>query len=584
MKPNLLLLVFLTWMGILQAADLGANPNDPLFPRQKELKALNFRLPKGRLIEANGTPIIFIDSGIYPHSDLALLDLGLSRSFIKNESPFADLSTFEYPKGHGTIMAGIAAAQTDNGLGIASPAIAARIGSFKIYERITYSNGVSSLSTDHSKIGQAFEALLDIKETRFVVNCSFAYELSPDNPVEAYLIRTMEQVINLLRERAVFVFASGNFGGSAKTYPCIIEKENTICTSSIDEYGQIPMGAIINKSVQILAPYSGIAPTNESDNSYAEIKAGGTSLSAAYVSGIASRLWTRRPEAKPSEIKLALIRGGAPVLTLNESSVVSADIAGAEAALDRILQGQKQAHIVVQSVQPVWQTGRQEKDFSVLTLSPGSYISIYGQNLAAEQATAWPPEERLGGTEIWLNGNFKVPLSYVSSNQINLYLPEDALRIRRKNNRWALVRYDADGVLQSWTILPVFDAGLNPSLVYSSPENWFPLIIKENGSLVSDDNRVAPGEKIKIFLTGLIQDPGFPKGEIISSQNITVEFTYPDFENPSYMMESEVWIKRTEIPGLFSLDFYYPGTPSKFAAFMHLKIGDFTFLVNFPIT
>jgi uncharacterized protein (TIGR03437 family) len=62
-----------------------------------------------------------------------------------------------------------------------------------------------------------------------------------------------------------------------------------------------------------------------------------------------------------------------------------------------------------------------------MTISPGSYFSIYGTNLTTGGSVASDirsPSSRLAGTRVLLNGN-PVPVVYASPGQLNVLAPAD---------------------------------------------------------------------------------------------------------------------------------------------------------------
>ncbi len=101
-------------------------PNDPLFPKQWGLDQINVPQAWARGVKGKGAVIAIIDSGVdLKHPDLRKklvggVDLVSTR---KNDCPPGPQDEF----GHGTAVAGVAAASIDNGIGIAGVAPAAKI-------------------------------------------------------------------------------------------------------------------------------------------------------------------------------------------------------------------------------------------------------------------------------------------------------------------------------------------------------------------------------------------------------------------------------------------------------------------------
>jgi subtilisin family serine protease len=103
---------------LYQAQGGAVSPNDPLFPAQPA--AREWKLAElHQLATGKGVKVAVIDSGIEAsHPDLAG-QLVLNRNFVVGQA--------EVPEDHGTAVAGIIAAKSDNGIGIAGVAPDARL-------------------------------------------------------------------------------------------------------------------------------------------------------------------------------------------------------------------------------------------------------------------------------------------------------------------------------------------------------------------------------------------------------------------------------------------------------------------------
>ncbi len=133
-------------------------------------------------------------------------------------------------------------------------------------------------------------------------------------------------------------------------------------------------------------------------------------------------------------------------------------------------------------------------------LSPGSLISLYGQNLssATVQAEGFPLPTRLAGSEVIINGA-RAPLLYVSPGQINAIVPSETYAGRGA----AIVR---NGLGQN--------RGTPFDLVDAAPEIFLQadgrraIAINPDGALNSPNNPAAPGQVVTIYFTG--QGPTTP--------------------------------------------------------------------------
>ncbi len=139
-------------------------------------------------------------------------------------------------------------------------------------------------------------------------------------------------------------------------------------------------------------------------------------------------------------------------------------------------------------------------------LAPGALISIFGRNLATEEAfaTRLPLPAELNGTSVMVNGR-SLPLLYVSPYQINAQMLFDvrgqvSLRVTSANGSMdttVMVADAAPGIFSATT-----DAGIYGTVVHA------------DGTLVSAASPARAGEFVSVYLTGL----GQVNGEIAAGQ------------------------------------------------------------------
>jgi subtilisin family serine protease len=118
-------------------AQICAEPNDPYFDQQWGLPEIN--APEAWEVEEGDTSIIIgiIDTGVdWGHPDLVDKVVSTGYDFVNNDNDAMD------DNGHGSHVAGIAAATTDNGIGIAGVAWNCKILPVKVMQ----SNGTGSYS------------------------------------------------------------------------------------------------------------------------------------------------------------------------------------------------------------------------------------------------------------------------------------------------------------------------------------------------------------------------------------------------------------------------------------------------------
>ncbi|MDQ3681124.1 MAG: S8 family serine peptidase, partial [Actinomycetota bacterium] len=105
-------------------------PNDPRFPYQPYLTNLGMPLAWDRTTGSGFVRVAVVDTGVdLAHPDLVgRLDAGLGRDYVNGDSVAQD------DNGHGTMVAGIAAASTNNSTGVAGTGWDSRIIPVKVLD------------------------------------------------------------------------------------------------------------------------------------------------------------------------------------------------------------------------------------------------------------------------------------------------------------------------------------------------------------------------------------------------------------------------------------------------------------------
>lgn len=236
-------------------------PSDPSFSNQYGL--LNIRAPQGWDLStgASWVTIAVIDSGVdYSHPDLAYKVLP-GYDFVNGDSDPQD------DHGHGTHVAGIAAAGANDGIGIAGVSWGAAVMPLKVLDSSgngTYANAAAAIvwATDHGAQ---------------VINMSFGGSFYSQTLENAVLYAYMRGVVQ--------VAAAGNSGSGSVLYPArfapviaVAATDNVNNRASFSNYGP---------EVDLAAP---------GDSIYSSYPGGGygyqsgTSMSAPFVSGLAAIL------------------------------------------------------------------------------------------------------------------------------------------------------------------------------------------------------------------------------------------------------------------------------------------------------
>ncbi|MCL4248644.1 MAG: S8 family serine peptidase [Anaerolineae bacterium] len=233
-------------------------PNDARFSEQWGLQAMNVPLAWAATLDGSVTPAVVavIDSGVCAsHPDLAGRILP-GWDFVENDGTPQD----EF--GHGCNVAGIIAANVNNGIGIAGVSPQALIMPLRVLD-------ASGLGT-HSAVAQAI--LLAVDHGAQVINLS----LGSPNPSTV-----LEQAINYARAHGVIVVAAaGNTGQEGVYFPAAYD--NVIAVGSVDESLVRSSFSSYGPEIDALAPGQNVL-TSQNDGEYRVVN--GTSFAAAHVSG-----------------------------------------------------------------------------------------------------------------------------------------------------------------------------------------------------------------------------------------------------------------------------------------------------------
>lgn len=220
--------------------------------------------------------IAVVDSGVEAsHPDLVGAVVP-GHDFVDQDADAADVN------GHGTAVAGIAAARANNGLGAAGVCWRCRIMPL----RVLRPDGFAQLNTIAGAIDYAVE------HGAAVVNVSL-YGESRNGALEAAVRRAR-------RSGVLVVAAAGNEGRATPEYPAAYE--DALSVGATDESGALATYSSRGQWVKLAAP--GCTPTTLLGGGYG---AGcGTSGASPLVAGIVGLLRARAPLATATQIEAAL--------------------------------------------------------------------------------------------------------------------------------------------------------------------------------------------------------------------------------------------------------------------------------------
>jgi len=262
-------------------------PNDPYYISQWSPPKIN--LPAAwNISQGKGVIIAIIDTGIdLDHPDFnCTVPGGLSKLTTGYNvfSPFTPPDDDQY---HGTHVAGIAGACTNNGLGIAGVAPQARLMPVKVLNYLG-------------------------KGTSGGVAAGITYAVDPDgNPATddgAKVINlslgasgsnsTLETAVNYAYNQGVLVVAaSGNAGTSSIYYPAAYD--NVVAVGSTNPGDDLSLFSNYGAGLDLVAPGSSIYSTVI--GSYGALD--GTSMASPHVAGLAGLIWSVAPNLTHNQVR-----------------------------------------------------------------------------------------------------------------------------------------------------------------------------------------------------------------------------------------------------------------------------------------
>ncbi len=196
---------------------------------------------------------------------------------------------------HGTAVAGAAAAVTDNGAGVASPAFSARIMSIKATRESDQDQNVIS-----GYQGIAYAA----DQGARIVNCSFGGEGASN--VERDVV---EYAVN---KGVIIVAAAGNSGLYGSDYPAAYP--HVLSVASTNQSDQRSWFSNYGPDVDVSAPGQSIYTTDIGQD-YASVS--GTSFSSPVTAGVAALVMAGFPEWTAAQIREQIRVSALPIDSLN---------------------------------------------------------------------------------------------------------------------------------------------------------------------------------------------------------------------------------------------------------------------------
>jgi hypothetical protein len=243
--------------------------------------------------------VAIVDTGIdLDHPDLInnLADSSLHRSFVNGEN------TADDGAGHGTHVAGIVAAEGNNGQGVSGVCWKGKLVAIKVLG----ANG----SGTNSGVADGFQYASTIAEVK-VVNAS----LGGRGGADAMLTNA---VAALGRAGKILAVAAGNdnvdVDANPKTYPAALPGDHILRVAAHGINQTLANFSNFGQQVQIAAPgvdilatwHNGRCPTSQQNSLYCTIS--GTSMAAPFMAGILAQYWSQHTKAKNTEVIGAVLK------------------------------------------------------------------------------------------------------------------------------------------------------------------------------------------------------------------------------------------------------------------------------------
>ena len=289
----------------IRRAFLGTN--DPQLGAQWGIT--NIQAPEAWNIEKGKESIVIaiLDTGVdYDHEDLAenmWTDIGGNYGWdFVNENPYPDDDHNDPLTGahsHGTHCAGIAAAVTNNGKGIAGVSWKSKIMAVKVLG----SDGTGSLFDEIQGINYAVNKEADI------ISMSFGTIDYPPTPNDL----EREAIDDAYSSGCLLIAASGNDNQPYVAYPAAYD--NVIAVGATNESDKrcdtgdwgLGQGSNYGEELDVVAPGNNILSTVRMDKG-AYGSANGTSMAAPFVAGEAAIILSHLTGLAPSDVRLIIER------------------------------------------------------------------------------------------------------------------------------------------------------------------------------------------------------------------------------------------------------------------------------------
>lgn len=295
-------------------AHITQTPNDPYYNQQwgpQDIKA-NLAWDKVSSAQRAGVTIAILDTGINANHEDLQASIVPGYNFIDNNNNPVD------GHGHGTHVAGIAAAITNNGKGIAGVAGGAKIMPIKVMN--------DSGSGDYASIINGIKYAAD--------HGAQVISMSLGGPGYS---QAMQDAVNYAISRGASVVAASGNSNSAVAFPGNCDGVITVGAvgsnnqrASFSNYG--PEMDVVAPGVNIISSYKGNA------NSYTAMS--GTSMATPFVAGVTALVKAANPNLTSAQVTQIIDQAATDLGTAGFDNYYGYGLVNADKAVDLALQGQ----------------------------------------------------------------------------------------------------------------------------------------------------------------------------------------------------------------------------------------------------
>ncbi|MBI4052128.1 MAG: S8 family serine peptidase [Elusimicrobia bacterium] len=279
-------------------------PNDALVNQQYGLSSINaFGAWEFEVGNSSAVTIAVIDTGVDgTHLDL---DVGskVDHSSARSYNTVTGAAAVDAPTdscGHGTVVAGVAAAASNNTAGVAGVSWGAKILSLRVFDSGCDTTSDITLS---SAVAYAVQRATSTG-TRMVINLSLG-GCPPDDGTFTPCVcsSTLSDAMNLaLANNIVVVAAGGNQGsGNVNKYvECPAKISGVMAVGATDSASNVTSFSAVGPELDVTAP--GLGVTGTKNGGGYEFNANGTSFAAPHVAGLAALILSALPTATTIQV------------------------------------------------------------------------------------------------------------------------------------------------------------------------------------------------------------------------------------------------------------------------------------------